>query len=312
MSGNEKNFNKSFLISKLKEIVKIQAGREIERLKFIGGGSYGKVFRAETDGVSIALKVYRVKGSQDAEAEQLRKLRVNTSVLMPEVIFTFEDNDVSMLAMSFIGGKNVLNPSFLLKSKALKSAFAKQVIEGMSEWHSVTNDKFGSLSNPIYNTWFEYYTETMRNPWLRGLSDLSDRGKFSKKSIEILLKATYLFDSVYTEPERAVLIHGDLNIMNIMADPKSFDLTGFIDPCGACFADREYDLFQLRNMWGDAFGLYEAYKAKHKLSEYADFKVAYYAAMNEASMRLKGGLTFPIWEIMDLSRLKHETERIKK
>lgn len=37
--------------------------------------------------------------------------------------------------------------------------------------------------------------------------------------------------------------------MNIMADPKTLKLTAFIDPCTSIWADREYDLFQLRNMW---------------------------------------------------------------
>ena len=311
MAEKSIDLNIGFLKSKLPEIVKSQTGKEIENLKFIGGGSYGKVFRAEMDGAPVALKTYRVKGSQNAEAEQLRTLRANTSVPMPEVIFTYEDNDISLLAMSFIGGKNVLNPVFLLKSGEKKAAFARQVVDGMSEWHFVTNGKFGSLSNPAYDTWFEYYTETMRNPWLRGLSALAEKGKFSKNSLELLLEASELFDGIYTEPDRAVLIHGDLNIMNIMAAPESFALTGFIDPCGSCFADREYDLFQLRNMWGDAFGLYETYKSKHTLSKYADFKVACYAAMNEASMRLRGGLIFPLWEALNFNRLKHETEKIK-
>ena len=57
--------------------------------------------------------------------------------------------------------------------------------------------------------------------------------------------------------------------------------------------------------------IYETYKSKHTLSKYADFKVACYAAMNEASMRLKGGLIFPLWEALNFNRLKHETEKIK-
>ena len=312
MSENPMKLNNGFLKNKLPEIVKIKTGETPESLEFIGGGSYGKVFRAVIGGVPAALKTYRVKGSQNAEAEQLKILRANTSVPMPEVLFTYEDAEISLLAMSFIEGKNVLNPSFLLKSKARKAAFAGQVVDGMSEWHSVTGGKFGALSNPVYGGWYEYYTQTMRDPWLNGLTALAEKGKFSKNSLELLLKASDIFDGIYTEPDRAALIHGDLNIMNIMADPKSFELTGFIDPCGACFADREYDLFQLRNMWGDAFGLYETYKSKHTLSDHSDFKVAFYAAMNEASMRLKGGLIFPLWEIMDFNRLKLEMERIGK
>ncbi|MBO5433048.1 MAG: phosphotransferase, partial [Clostridia bacterium] len=71
-----------------------------------------------------------------------------------------------------------------------------------------------------------------------------------------------IFYSLPEEKTNPVLIHGDLNIMNIMADPKTLELTAFIDPCGSLWSDREYDLFQLRNMWGDAYGLYETYKHK--------------------------------------------------
>jgi aminoglycoside phosphotransferase (APT) family kinase protein len=306
----QNNLGNGFLMQTLPSIVKAQTGKEAENLRFIGGGSYGKVFCAGIDGKATALKAYLVPGSQNDEAEQLRILRKNTSVPMPEVLFTFEDEQVSLLAMSFIEGKNALSPAFLLKSRHKKLNFARQVVEGMSQWHSVTNRKFGPLQSPGYSSWHDYFTSTKRDPWLSGLSALNRKGRFSDSSLELLLKATEIFDKIHTEPETAVLTHGDLNIMNIMADPRTFELTGFIDPNGSCFADMEYDLFQLRNMWGDAFGLYETYKSEHNLSEYADFKVAYYAAMNEASMRLKGGIPVPVWEIADLNRLKKEMKKL--
>ena len=106
------NLNNSFLKSKLPDIAKNHTGKTLGDLIFIGGGSYGKVFRAEIDGTTVALKVYRVKGSQNTEAEQLKMLRANTSVPMPEVIFTYEDSEVSLLAMSFISGKTRSIPLF--------------------------------------------------------------------------------------------------------------------------------------------------------------------------------------------------------
>ena len=63
----------------------------------------------------------------------------------------------------------------------------------------------------------------------------------------MLCEATELYDKYEDEPKFPVLIHGDLNIMNIMADKKTFYLNGFIDPCGSMWADREYDLYQLQN-----------------------------------------------------------------
>lgn len=231
---------------------------------------------------------------------------------MPEVLFTYEDEETAILAMSFCPGQNVLNPMFLLKNKEQKQNFANDVISGMLQWHSVTNDKFGPLDNPVYDSWYEYYKKEKQEPWFAGLNELVQKGKFSKKNLKLLYEATEVFNNLSDEKSIPVLIHSDLNIMNIMADPKTLKLTAFIDPCACMWADREYDLFQLRNMWGDAYGLYNTYKQKYKLSEYADFRVAYYGAMNEAHCRLGGGLIMPLWEVLCNNRLKKEMKKLKE
>ncbi len=301
------------LMSVLPEIIYEKLNKKAVNMKFIGGGSYGKVYKVTlSDGAIIAVKGYKIQEMQDEEARQLRILSENTSVKMPEVLFTYDDDETAALAMSFVEGQNVLNPLFLLKSKKRKQSFADEVISGMLEWHSVTNDKFGALSEPVYDSWNEYYKAEMQEPWLGGLKRLSDSGKFSKKKLSLLYEATELFNKLPQEDSKPVLIHADLNIMNIMADPKSLRLIAFIDPCGSMWADREYDLFQLRNMWGDAFGLYETYKRKCVASEFTDFRVAYYGAMLEASMRLKGGHTVPLWEDLNFARLKKEMKKLKE
>ena len=299
------------LMSVLPDVISEKLNRKVESFKFIGGGSYGRVYKAMlSGGEEIAVKGYRLPGMNEEEAHQLNILAKNTSVKMPEVLFTYEDDNTAVLAMRFVKGQNVLNPLFLLKSKAQKQSFANEVISGMLEWHSVTNDKFGSLSEPLYDTWYDYYKAERQGPWLKGLKELSDKGKFSKKKMQLLYEATELFNALPEENTKPVLIHADLNIMNIMADPKTLKLIAFIDPCGSIWADREYDLFQLRNMWGDAYGLYETYKRKCKTSEFTDFRVAYYGAMLEAAMRLKGGHIVPLWEDLNFARLKKEMKKI--
>lgn len=299
------------LLAILPDIISEKLNKKSVNFKFIGGGSYGRVYKTTlSDGEVIAIKGYKLQGMQHEEAEQLRFLAENTSVKIPEVLFTYEDDDTAILAMTFLPGQNVLNPVFLLKSKKQKKKFADEVISGMLELHSVTNDKFGSLNNPEYNSWYEYYKKEKQEPWLSALKELSDNGRFSSKKLQLLTKATELFNSLPEENSKPVLIHADLNIMNIMADPKTLKLIAFIDPCGSIWADREYDLFQLRNMWGDAYGLYETYKRKYKTSEFTDFRVAYYGAMLEASMRLKGGHIIPLWEDLNFARLKKEMKKI--
>jgi len=301
------------LLSVLPEIISKKLNKKTVSFKFIGGGSYGRVYKVVlSDGETIAVKGYKLQGMQYEEAQQLSFLSKNTSVKMPEVLFTYEDDKTAILAMNFVEGQNVLNPAFLLKRKNHKQKFADEVISGMLEWHSVTNDKFGSLLNPIYDSWYEYYKKEKQEPWLSALRELSDNGKFSKRKLGILFDATAIFNKLPQENSAPVLIHADLNIMNIMADPKTLKLIAFIDPCGSIWADREYDLFQLRNMWGDAYRLYETYKRKCITSEFTDFRVAYYGAMLEASMRLKGGHILPLWEAMNFCRLKKEMKKIKE
>ncbi len=305
--------NNKHLIAVLPKIVFEKLNKETKSLKYIGGGSFGKVFKAElSNGEVIALKSYRVLGSQDTEAYQLNVLSQNTDVAMPKVLFTYEDENIAILAMSFIKGKNVLNPCYLFKSKQQKKDFSQSVISGMLQWHSLIGEKFGYLDNPTYDTWFDFYKKEKQEPWLKALQELCNNGKFSKNKMKLLLEATEIFNSLPHEDTLPVLIHGDLNIMNMMADEKTFVLTAFIDPCGSMWAEREYDLFQLRNMWGDAYSLYETYKANYNLSKYADFKVAYYASMNEAAMRLSGGLIMPLWEDLNNKRLKKEIQLLKE
>ena len=295
------------------ELVSEKLDKKVSDIKFIGGGSYGRVYKTIlSNGETIAIKAYRIQGSQYDEAQQLNLLSANTSVEMPKVIFTYKDEKTAILAMTFVEGQNVLNPLFLLKNKSQKQKFADDVVSGMLEWHCVTNDKFGELSNPKYDTWLEYYKKEKQEPWLAGLKELSEKGKFSKKNLKLLCEATEIFNNLSEENSSPVLIHSDLNIMNIMADLKTLKLTAFIDPCACMWAEREYDLFQLRNMWGDAYGLYDTYKQKYKLSEYADFRVAYYGAMNEAHCRLGGGLIMPLWEVLCNNRLKKEMKKLKE
>lgn len=300
-----------YLLPILPQIILEHTKEKAENIKFIGGGSYGRVYKVKlSGGKSIAVKAYRIQDSQFEEVSQLRMLSKNTSVKMPEVIFTYKDENTAILAMTFVEGKNVLNPLFLFKSKKQKQLFADEVVTGMLQWHSITGEKFGSLSNPTYDSWYEYYKTVNQEPWLKSLAKLGEEGKFNKKKLKLLYKATEIFNKLPEEETTPVLIHSDLNIMNIMADPKTFKLIAFIDPCNSMWADREYDLFQLRNMWGDAYGLYETYKQKYHLSKYADFRVAYYGAMLEASMRLKGGHILPIWEDLTMRRLKKEMKKL--
>ena len=304
------NMKNSCLVCSATEAVREYLGADVTEIKCIGGGSNGKAFKASLDnGRVIVVKAFREQGNQLKEASQLRILSANTFVKMPEVLFTHTDEKSALMGMTFIEGKNALDPAFLFKSSDKKRSFANEVVEGVSQWHKVTSSKFGDLDNPQYDSWCDYFTNEMQLPWLEGLERLCKNGKYGKSDLELLKRATDIFNEISKEPENAVLIHGDLNIMNIMADRKTMKLTGFIDPSGTIWADREFDLYQFLNMWGGCYGIYERYKEYHSLPDEADFRVAYYAAIHEAACRLGGGLIFPVWEKLNNARLKKLMEK---
>lgn len=118
---------------------------------------------------------------------------------------------------------------------------------------------------------------------------LCDNNKLSKDVLLVMEKSWDNFDQIFSEPvENAVLIHGDLNTMNIMAD-KHLNPTAIIDPLESKWADKEYDLFQLRNLNGDMYNLYETYKRKFSVSEKCDIKCAFYVLYNEIYCNITAG-----------------------
>jgi fructosamine-3-kinase len=73
---------------------------------------------------------------------------------------------------------------------------------------------------------------------------------------------------------------------------KKMNITAIIDPLECRWADKEYDLFQLRNLTGDRYFLYETYKAKYPVSEKCDMKCAFYALFNEVYVYMVSGIKF--------------------
>lgn len=301
--------NDTQLMKIIPETVKKYMDAEVNNIKYIGGGSNGKAYKCSLPDKTIVVKAFRINGMMEKEAAQLKAIKDNTSVKMPEIYFTHSDEKIALMGMGFIKGKNVLSPSFLLKSKKQKQTFADAVIKNLLEIHSIKGEKFGELTNPTYDSWVDYYNKEHIIKKMAGLKALCEKGKYSKKNYALLEKAAALYKEKAKEPDSPVLIHGDINIMNIMADPKTMKLQGFIDPAGYIYADREFDLFQLLNMWGNSFYLYETYKKMHPLTEDADFRIAFYGALNEASCRLSGGLIMPLWEILCNRRLKKEMKK---
>ncbi|MCH5351528.1 MAG: phosphotransferase [Clostridiales bacterium] len=271
----------------------------MENVKFISEGSYGRAYKVNIDikPYVVVVKAYKVKDMHRQEALQLNVLSENTTAKIPKVYFTADgtrDIPFDCLCMEYLEGKNALTDFCLLfKSKKSKKRFAEAVVKAMLELHSCTNPKFGSIDNPKFSNWLDYYRPFAQDIFFTA-KRMYEEKRLPKSIYKTMQRAWELFDEIFCEEVKTPsLIHGDLNVMNIMVK-RPFDFVGIIDPLNAMFADREYDLFQLTNMTGNCFYLYATYKEKYKVSKNCDIKCAFYALWNEIYCFIKTGHYFKI------------------
>lgn len=275
-------------------IIKKHYSCEILSVKYIGGGSFGYVYKVKIPVAphNLIVKACRVGGMHKNEANALNTLGKDTLIHIPVVYFTYDANEdipMDFIVEEYVEGTDCFTDfKKLFVNKRKKQRFADNIAEALDHWHSITHDKFGSLDNPEYDNWLDFYKPFAEDIYNTALQMRED-GKISKKTIEAMKTAWKNFDYIFSEPiEQASLIHGDLNVMNVMSD-GDLNITAIIDPLDCRWADKEFELFQLRNLTGDFFDLYNSYKRKYPVSEKVDLKCAFYAVYHEIYCYISSG-----------------------
>lgn len=229
----------------------------------------------------------------EKEVHDLKLLADNCSVKIPKVLFERKADKalpIDCYGMENIDGKNALMAfGMLIASKRKRLEFADKVTTALHDIHRRTNEKFGDTLFPDSLTWIDYY-----KPFAQAVLDKAEKlykaQTLSEKIIVAMRAAWSKFDVIFSENiEKACLIHGDLNIANIMVG-KKHEISGFIDPLNSMYADREYDLFQFDNLTGKRFYLRETYIKKYGASKYCDAKCAFYGLWNEVYCYIKSGV----------------------
>jgi len=285
--------NKKELASYAKRKVESYFSNKVSAIKRIGGGSFGVVFKLKMDSepCTVIYKFCKKEGMAPSETYALKFFSENTAIRFPKVFFSSsaEESYPEGYCMQYIQGKPAfLNFNMLAWPLRKKYEFSYQVTDMLYAMHNNTAEKFGPLENPTYDKWLDYYY-----PWAKDIYEKAEKictKANGKKYIFDAMKAAFdRFDEIFSEEVTTPsAIHGDLNLLNIMVGRKG-NITGFIDPLNSMYADREYDLFQLNNLTGPVFGLYELYKQKFEVSEKCDAKTAFYGLWNEVYCLISAG-----------------------
>lgn len=310
-----KKYDKNTVQGFAKTVLQNHYNCEIKNITYVGGGYFGYVYCAELqeEPFKLIIKACLSPDMCENEARDLALLRDACPIAVPKVYFTYsgtEDIPMDFICMEYMSGKDVLtsfNPIKLcFVSKDRKRKFADEIVTAMGTVHSKTGDKFGLTGNAVFDNWFDYY-KPFAYDILKTAEEKTDL--FPPKVIDVMKKAWDKFDVIFCEKvEKASLVHGDLNVVNIMCD-KEMNVTAIIDPLESKWADKEFDLFQLKNFTGSQLKLYEAYKAKYKLSKMVDAKCAFYGLFNEvycnilADKKLNGTNIYVCWMQKELKKL---------
>ena len=277
-----------------KAVLEQRLSCSVSDIRYLGGGSFGYVYRAAIDKAphTVVMKACRTEGVCQREAAELALLGRDSLIRVPEVYFTSAadaQNPVDFICMERMDGTDCFTDfRKLLCTKKEKAAFADVITDALYHWHSRTNDKFGLIGNAVYDGWLDYY-RPFAAEILDGARALTAAGRLEGSVLAVMERAWDIFDDIFSEKvEKASLIHGDMNVMNILSD-RRLRPTAVIDPLESKWADREYELFQLRNLTGDRFGLYETYKQKFPVSANCDRKTAFYGLYHEVYAYILSG-----------------------
>ena len=288
---------KETAIEYAKKVVLEQMGKTASHVKYLGGGAFGMAFCVEFDeNEQVVVKFLRANDMLNKEVYDLNLLGNMSPVKFPKVIFSRKADDiipVDCYVMEKISGSTAFAAyiGHLLMSKRKKADFADKVTTALHSIHSHTNEKFGDTLRPDCNNWLDFY-----RPFSQAVFDkaqeMSKSGELSTNIFDVMQEAWDKFDVIFSEEvTQACLVHGDLNLANIMVN-DCFEISGFIDPLNSCYADKEYDLFQFDNLFGKKFKLRKTYIDKYGASKNCDVKCAFYALWNEVYCYIKSGMLF--------------------
>jgi len=249
------------------------------RIKYLGGGFYGKVFLTAFDKPphQAVVKLYMFDDMNGREALQLKTLAQYGTLKVPQV---YHVHGNTALVMEYLQGVNA-GMQYGLSSKT-RDRIGGQIVENLLAYHAAQHDGYGELDAGSYHaSWHDHYREVMINTLKKG-EVLLAAGQLKQKTLDACHYALERYDCIFQkEPEGARLVHGDYNTLNILLDEDKRNAVAVIDPFNCSWADPEYDLYQLKNFTGKSYGLLKKYEEQRKLSPNHECKIKCYELFTE-------------------------------
>lgn len=269
------SFEKERCLRSVERACRKQFGAGPDAIKPVGGGYYGSVYFAACGMKTAVFKLYLLPGLAEKEAQQLAVLREHLPLPVPEVFGVYREEGLyEALVMEKLAGINGGSLRLARRRKKDRMRLTASLIDALVALHEAPVEGFGEIGGETYADWEACYRARLDD--VRAKLERSNR-PVPPEIREQMEEAYRNLSRVLCEPvKRPSIVHGDLNLWNVLADPDTMRITGVIDPFGCCRADRELELFQLEHATGKRFALLPEYRKRVPLSTYFDIKKDYY------------------------------------
>ncbi|MGN0553870.1 MAG: fructosamine kinase family protein, partial [Oscillospiraceae bacterium] len=168
---------------------------------------------------------------------------------------------------------------------------ADKIADNLISLHSAKNPSgFGPLGADTYfASWQDYYFNIAKKVVIKAKA-LTKKGQLTEEILSVFRRSIDCFAGIFDIPiTEACLIHGDYSTRNILLNDRRTDVAAVIDPHNCCWADSEFDLYQLDSANGRELGLLERYSEKKALSPNFESKRRFYELYTEVDRYFNSG-----------------------
>lgn len=195
------------------------------------GQSGQEVHRLTADHQTLYLKTASADARADLLTESERLVWLEKYLPVPRVIEFVDDGERAFLLMTAVEGVMSCDPIFADHVPQVVETLA----EGLKQFHAVP------IADCPFDRRRHHQIEFARLQVVNQKVDTDDlQPEWAHLSPEQLYQ--HLLDSIPATPEKPVLVHGDYCLPNILVNPDSMEVSGFIDLGGAGISDAYTDV----------------------------------------------------------------------
>lgn len=235
-------------MEQLRSELSLVLGEPVSRLECISEQPYASLYSLyDKEGHSLPLmaKYFNVKGIATQEAYKLSMLGRDSTIRMPVVyglIVSQQPPQHDVLLIERLGGVAVEAPT---RTAVRWQQLQEQIVEALMAWHRIdSHGLVGNVDSTQQNHWPAWYAQRVNVLW--STLNYMRPEALTMEMRRVLFRSRENLGNLFADfNDSCVLVHGNLNLSNMLKEVWSDQLLSMINPGVVLWAPREFELFRL-------------------------------------------------------------------